>query len=562
MAQKVTAPGEKNTRLPLIALLSGILLFTCLLYLKSLHGQFLDYDDTDNVLNNAMIRQFSGDHIQALFSHAYLYMYTPLTFITFAADYALSGPDPFFFRLTNLLLHLLNISLLFLLARRLFRSPVTAGVMALLFAIHPINTDSVSWISARSNLLSATFFILALLFYLQYLDKKKILPFILVFLAFLLSLLSKPAVIFLPLTLFLFDYLEKRRITMGVILEKLPMFLLSAGFCLAAIYFRSDSGNPQSVIEYNFADRVLMIFYAPAGYLYNVLIPFNLSAIYAYPLKNGQFLPVPYYFVPFFLAGVILLVSKMKVMRREMIFGLLFFLVNLVTSQLVLLEDGFMANRYAYIPFIGIWFIIAAWFDYLATAPWRLKYSGYLVISGFLLLFSVFTWQRSQVWKDTLTLFNDVVVHSPGSAFGYNNRGIARYSANDMEGALSDYDRAIALYPGYSGAYYNRGIVCYSLKKYDLAEKDYSTAITLNPGFASSYMARGILEMDVLGNDSLSLADYSKALQINPNMAQAYYNRGILHLRMRNVRMACEDFHQVRRLGYSRADDLIRQFCE
>ena len=179
-----------------------------------------------------------------------------------------------------------------------------------------------------------------------------------------------------------------------------------------------------------------------------------------------------------------------------------------------------------------------------------------------LIFFSVLTYQRSLVWKTTLTLFNDVIEHSPGSAFAYNSRGIARYSENNMEGSLTDYNQAITIFPRYSGAYYNRGIVWYTMKEYRMANEDYNMAIDLNPNFASCYMARGILEMDILQNDSLAMKDYTRAIRLNPIMPQAYYNRGLLRLRMKDVQMACEDFHQVRRLGYTRADDLIRQFCE
>lgn len=559
MAKKIIPPRKKNLILPILI---GILVFTFLLYLKSLHGEFLNYDDTDNVVSNAMISHLTPDHLWRLFSRANLYMYAPLTFISYAIDFQISGLDPYFFKLTNLFLHLINVALIFLLSRRMFKNTAPATLMALLFAIHPLNVDSVSWISARSNLLSTLFFILALLFYLQYLNEKKIIWFVMVILSFFLSLLSKSAGIMLPLTLCLMDYFKKRKITLKVILEKLPLFFLSFLFGLAAIYFRSDSGDSQSIMEYNLSDRFLMICYALSGYIFRAVIPFHLTAIYAYPLKNEGFLPFLYYLTPVILAGVIFLVSRMKILKIEMVFGLLFFLINVLMTQVVLLEDGFMANRYGYLPCVGLFFIIAAGFNHFMMGSKRLKNILTISFTLVLIFFSVLTYQRSRVWKTTLTLFNNVIEHSPGSAFAYNSRGIARYSENNIEGALSDYDQAITIFPRYSGAYYNRGIVWYAMKEFRLANEDYSMAINLNANFASCYMARGILEMDVLKNDSLAMIDYTRAIRLNPIMPQAYYNRGLLRLRMKDVQMACEDFHQVRRLGYTRADDLIRQFCE
>jgi len=263
-----------------------------------------------------------------------------------------------------------------------------------------------------------------------------------------------------------------------------------------------------------------------------------------------------------FLAGLTFFICRMKVLKRELIFGLLFFAVNIVVTQVAVLEDGFMANRYGYMPSIGLYFILAVTAGYFASLHARARMVTISFLSVLLVVFSFMTWQRSQAWKTTMGLFNDAARHSPGSAFVFNSRGIARYSAGDMDGALADYDQAIRLYPGYPGAYYNRGIVRYSRQDFGGAEQDYSTAIGLNPRFASSYMARGILEMDVTGDFTRALSDYNQAILLNPAMAQAYYNRGILYLRMKEVTPACEDFHRVRSLGFDRADNLIRQFCE
>jgi protein O-mannosyl-transferase len=562
MAKKELPPAGRKLKAPALFLVAGILVFTSLLYLGSLHGEFLSYDDTTNVTDNVLVRHLSPEMAVQCFSRAVLYMYTPITTISYAIDYHLSGPDPFFFKLTSLLLHLLNAALLFLLARKLFKNRFTAALMALLFAVHPLNADSVSWISARSNLLSALFFILSLLFYMHCLEGKKVRFFILAAMAFLLSLLSKTAGIMLPVTMLLLDYLLHRKITARVVLEKLPLVALSLAAGLAALYFRSDAGTPQSIMEYTLSDRFVMTCYSLCAFLFRAVFPFSLSAVYAYPVKNGELLPLYYYLAPPLIIALAFAVSRLKVLRREMIFGLLFFLVNVLVTQAVLLEDGFMANRYGYIPCLGLWFILAAWVERLSSGTALARKITFTGLALLLTVFAASTWQRSQVWNTTLSLFNDAVEHSPGSAFAWNNRGIARYARNDPEGALSDYSRAITIFPGYSGAYYNRGIAWYAMKEFGRAGGDYDSAIVLNPGFASCYMARGILEMDVLQNDTLALADYNRAVALNPSMAQAYYNRGILFLRMKNVSAACENFHQVRRLGYDRADDLIRQFCE
>jgi tetratricopeptide (TPR) repeat protein len=250
----------------------------------------------------------------------------------------------------------------------------------------------------------------------------------------------------------------------------------------------------------------------------------------------------------------------LKSIRRELVFGILFFLMNIIITQFVLLEDGYRANRYAYLPFIGLFYVfIIAGETALQKKPSVQKYI--LIPVVFLILLSgAATFQRSLVWRDTMSLFNDAISKSPDAAFSYNNRGIAKYSKGDMDGALADYNKAVDLDPRYSGAFYNRGIVFNNTGRYDEAVNDYSKAISLNPGFATCYVARGIIEMDVFKNYFSALDDYTDAISINPGNAQAYYNRGILRLRMNDPGDACLDFHKVRDLGFDKADELIRRY--
>ena len=541
--------------------LVGILIATGLIYSASLKGDFLSYDDTENITGNMLIRDLSPGSLPAFFKSTSLYMYSPVTFLSYALDYKLAGMDAFYFRLTNLLLHLMNVLLVFLLGMKLFKRSGLSLIMAALFALSPVNADTVAWISARSNLLATLFFLLSLLLYLDYLKNKNYLFYGLSIVAFLLSLFSKSAVVMLPFTLFLLDYLFARKLNIRLVLEKIPFFAIALLFGLIAIWFRTDTGATQTTILYTLPDRFFMICYSLMNYLVISIVPVNLSEVYGYPQKSGGALPLWYYLAPFLILGIVILILRTKSIRREMIFGLLFFLLNIIITQIVMLEDSFRSNRYAYMPFLGLFFI------YIIAGDTALKHNPairkYAVIPFLILavLYGIMTFQRSLVWKDSLGLFNHAIMESPDAAFVYNSRGIAKYSQGDMKGALNDYDQAITLNPQYSGAYYNRGIVYYNIGQYTNAMNDYSKGITLNPNFASSYVARGILYMDVLKNYPAAMNDYTKAIEINSLSAQAFYNRGILMLRMNNPDNACLDFKKVKQLGYDRADDLINRFC-
>ena len=544
-----------------VILLMVVILITALLYHGSLKGEFLSYDDTDNITGNMLIRNLSPGSLPAYFRSTSLFMYSPLTFISYGVDYKISGMDPFFYRLTNLLIHLVNVLLVYLLGFLLLKRNTYALVVAAFFALHPANADAVAWISSRSNLLATCFSLVTLVLYIHYVRRTNYIFYIFSFVAFLFALLSKSAAVMLPFTLFLIDFLESRKLNAKLILEKVPFFAAALLIGLLAIWFRTDTGATQTTVHYAVSDRFFMVCYSLLAWVVRSVVPYHLSEVYAYPVKQGAFLPFFYYLAPLLLAGIVVLLLRIKPVRKEILFGLLFFFLNSIITQAALLEDNFMANRYTYLPYIGLFLILVFAAGNLVTKyPSAGRYLGILLVA-LLLIFGWMTHRRSLVWSNTLALFNHAIATSPDAAFAYNNRGIARYYRGDMEGAMEDYNKAIDLNPGYSGAYYNRGIVNNHTGQYELAMSDYTRAIGLNPSYASSYAARGILQMDIYRNYFAALNDYDRAIEINPTFAQAYYNRGILRLRMNDPLNACEDFKKVKSMGYDKADALIEKYC-
>lgn len=555
---------ELNNQKFIFVGLCFILLLTGIIYRTSLKGEFLAYDDTENVVNNPLIRNLSLTTLPQFFKTEKLYMYTPVTFLSYAVDYKIEGMDPYWFRLTNLMLHLLNVLLVYILAMQFLRKRILALLVALIFALHPMNVDSVAWISARSNLLAGTFILLSLIFYFFYLKRSKYGYLLLSILAYLLSLLSKSSGALLPLLFFFFDYMVSRKWSWQTILEKVPFFAFGIISGILTLFFRADIGSTQSITSYTLVDRIFMIFFSLDGYLIRTIFPIHLSEIYAYPMKTANALPLLYYLSPIVFLSIpiiIFFLIKSKDIRTTIIISLVIFLLLILPSQVVLLEDGFMANRYGYIPLTGIFIFIAVIIDRIVI---RFHIQKLWVISLFIVtvsIFSIYSYHQSQNWKSTFALFDHTISQSPDAAFAYNCRGLAKYSNNDPGGAISDYSSAIRINPGYAGCFYNRGLVFYNNRQIEKALEDYSNAIRLNPEFFSCYTARGILYMDVLNNDSLALADYNEAIRINPEFPQAYYNRGILLMREKNTEDACRDFIKVKELGYSQADELIDRYC-
>ena len=321
-----------------------VLIFTGFLFRNSLHAEFLSYDDTENVVNNINIQELSMKNITGYFSTVNLYMYTPLTSISYAIDYQIDGLNPFYFKLTNLILHLINVILIYILSFQLFRKNYLSVFLAILFSLHPAYTDTISWISTRSNLLATLFFLLSLIFYHQYFKKNKYLLLSLSFVSFACSLLSKSSGIMLPLSLLLFDYYYQRKFSIKLIIEKIPFFIASFAIGILTLYFRTDSGNTQVPVDYSFFDHFFLICYSLISFGIKSIIPFHLSEIYAYPVKINNFLPVWYYVSPIILLSIVFIIFKLKVMKREIIFGSLFFLFNIMITQITTLEDGFFGK--------------------------------------------------------------------------------------------------------------------------------------------------------------------------------------------------------------------------
>ena len=304
-----------------VILLMVVILITALLYHGSLKGEFLSYDDTDNITGNMLIRNLSPGSLPAYFRSTSLFMYSPLTFISYGVDYKISGMDPFFYRLTNLLSHLVNVLLVYLLGFLLLKRNTYALVVAAFFALHPANADAVAWISSRSNLLATCFSLVTLVLYIHYVRRTNYIFYIFSFVAFLFALLSKSAAVMLPFTLFLIDFLESRKLNAKLILEKVPFFAAALLIGLLAIWFRTDTGATQTTVHYAVSDRFFMVCYSLLAWVVRSVVQYHLSEVYAYPVKQGAFLPFFYYLAPLLLAGIVVLLLRIKPVRKEILFG-------------------------------------------------------------------------------------------------------------------------------------------------------------------------------------------------------------------------------------------------
>lgn len=513
-----------------------ILLLIFLLFSGGLNNEILIGWDDGVYLEDPYVQVFGTESLAHFFRSYYLGMYQPLGVATLSVNFAVHGMQPFGYHLVNLLLHLINTFLVFILIRKMRPQVYPALFVALLFAIHPMHVESVSWIATRSNSLYTVFFLLASVQYLNYLDRNKKLKYLVwSSLFFVLALFSKSMAVSFPLLMLVFDYLRARKINRKVLIEKLPFLVLSFIFGMVAVDAASSFGHIESLAEdYNFIHRIFLVSYALFFYIWKAIIPVNLSVIYTYPALSGGWLPVIYYISPAVLVIIVLLVLRSGPLKRSLLSGLLFFTVAVGPVLPFFWSRIFIvAERYTYVPYIGLFFMLGILFErYLASKKMQQLLPqtwGYVIAGIWLLFLAGSTYNRVNEWENTTVLLNDVIRTANSKrdvAAAYFYRGNLRDQNAEYEAAYNDYSEAIRQHPGYMLAYNNRGIILGTMNRFDLA-----------------------------------LEDFNKVLQIDPGYAEGWYNRGIAFYQTGRKNDACADWLKAARLGSKQAAQVRKQYC-
>lgn len=524
-------------RLHIGALVAVILLITIIVYSNSLNNDFVQWDDYKYVSDNEDIRQLNNQSIIRYFTTYYLKMYQPLAMISYAFDYKIGELNPLTYHRTNLIFHTLNVLLVFCFILLLTKQVSIAAISALFFGVHPLHVESVAWISERKDLLYSFFYLASLIAYVWYRKRNKSRRlYFLAILFFILSLFSKSAAVTLPFILVLTDYYLGNKPTFRNNLDKIPFFALSAVFGIVSLLSQRVIGSDLDYVTgYTFFDRLFMGAYALTFYIVKSIFPFGLSAIHPLPLKPEGVLPVTYYisglaFIFFVYMLVRLLKSKAdETLKKDFIYGTLFFFFTIVLIIFIPVGQAVVAERYTYIPYIGLFVILGRIYVHLGQGKHsfspKLKYTYAAVICIMLIVFAHGTCARNAVWKNTDTLFSDVIAKYPETGIAYNNRGNVRRDQNNFQGALEDYNKAIEL--NYDDAYSNRGILRNRMSDYRNAVEDFNQALRGKTDREKAYYNRGIAKLN-LEDFSGAVEDFSKAIEINPLYSDAYNNRGFV----------------------------------
>ncbi len=527
-----------------------LVFFTAITFYPSLHNGFTNWDDAIYVINNPYIKKLSLENIQHIFTEAVSNNYNPLTILSFALERNLLGNSPKIYHTTNLILHIFCSISVFWLAQLLGLRLFGAVLLAFLFSIHPLRVESVAWITERKDVLFAFFYLAAIISYIFYSkkEKNKFFFYYITLILFILSLLAKIQAVALPLTLLVIDIYFARKISWTKkITEKIPFFTLSLITGLVGLYFLEDTLD----VTQNFAfyERFLLGSYALLVYLYKLFIPFPLSAYYPYPDKINNWLPIIYYTTPLFIFLFTYLIYRSKKYRKALVFGSLFFLVNIVfVLQIVQAGEAFLADRFTYIPYIGLCFIIAFIGEKFFYQKHFSKYILIVITSLYIVGLAYLTHQQCKVWYNSETLWSHVIQQYPEQvSVAYNNRGNFYRQQGQTAQALTDYNKAISLDFNYHLAYVNRGNIHYDNKKYDKAYADYHKALKLKANntealnnLAAIYFQKGHYK------ECINYA--SKAIDLNKNYTDAYRNRAVAYAVQKQFAKAKQDYDQYLRL--------------
>ena len=552
---------KRSSVLPWILFSVGV---TAICLSPMLKNGFTNWDDEFYVINNALL---AGPDWKGIFTEPVVGNYHPLTIISLAINYQIGGLDPSSYLLFNLLLHLVNTALVFYFIWIISgKKTWVAFFTALIFGIHPMHVESVAWVSERKDVLYTFFFLLSLLQYWKFLQSGRSSGLWFSCLLFLLSLLSKPAAIILPLVLLLLDYWKGRKMTGKVLIEKIPFFILAILF--AVITMQVQTKAMAGLALFPLWTRLLFACYVVMIYFFRFFIPYPLSAFHPYP--SPEHLGLPVLISPVFIIALLVFIWYQR-KNKLIVFGLGFFIVNLLlVSQLISIGLTIVSERYTYVPYIGLAFMFGMWVNRYKNAP--AKAANWLLPAVVIVVFGIISFQRTKVWNNSGSLWTDVIGHYPDEPYPRTNR--ANYTSklaldpahkNERDSlykqAIEDCDIALKVNPNLAAGYEKRALIYLDLKKEKEAFPDADNLIRLDPGNKLGYYMRGTLYAN-MNEFEKALADFNKSLSISPDYHQVLNNRGTLFLNYyKKYPEALADFNEAIRLSPQGNYYLNRSIC-
>ncbi len=536
---------------------------TLLLYAPLKENKFINYDDPGYVTSNVRVQEgLSVKNLVWAFKTTSLANWHPLTWIVYQLDCQLFGLNPAGHHLTSLLLHVINVVVLFLLLHRGTGALWRSALVAALFALHPLNVESVAWAAELKNLLSTLFWLLTLWAYGWYTRNPNWKRYLAVVAFFALGLMSKPMLVTLPFVLLLLDYwpLQRMRLTPSqdtnpqskgvapLLLEKIPLIILSAASSVITILAQRSGGALISASVIPLRARIYNALFAYADYIVKMFWPQNLAVFY--PIPHGY--PRWQLVLAALLIAVITAIVVKARSRRYLPVCWCWYLGTLVpVIGLVQVGAQSMADRYVYIPLIAI-FVMIVW----SAAEWgmgRRFLQQALSVAAICILFTLSLVARHQLlhWHDDFTLFTYVLQNSPQNAVAHDNLGAALGNIGKSDEAAQHFRVALAINPQDAEAHCDLGLYYLQKSKLEQALPEYGLCLywTNSQDLAATARFDLGLAFSQKGQIEQAKANYRASIKLDPEKPQAYVNLGVILYSEKKTDEAMGLFSQALQVG-------------
>ncbi len=556
-------------------------LFVCLLLalaVVAVFGQtanfnFVNYDDDQYLYANTHVAKgLTPSNVIWAFTSFDASNWHPVTWISHITDCQLYGLNPGKHHLTNVFIHAFTSILLFLLLRQMTGRFWPSALVAFLFAIHPLRVESVAWISERKDLLCGLFFMLTLMAYVGYARNAfSWLRYAAVILLFSLGLMSKPMIVTLPFVLLLLDYWPLGRTSFSpqdglkqtakrLIVEKIPLFVLSAASCGVTVIAQ------KKVIE-RAADITVYDRFANAAVSYLIYVqkmvwPTDLAALY--PYKKGGFSLLAFAAA----VGVLVAATYFALALRKkypwLAVGWFWYLGMLIpVIGLVQVGSQSMADRYSYLPQIGLYVVIASFSAELIRRRPALTKPVAASCFAALIIFAAVAFRQTSFWSDSETLWNHVIACTENNSIAYNNLGTVCLKSNRTATAIEYYRKALKLDPDYLRTRFNLGISLAEMGQYDDGMKELYAVLKRDPNYASAYIMIGSC-LAKKGQLQEAIKNYEEGLRITPNNFDARIRLGAACEEMGRLDEAIGCFHKAIELNPRYLDGYLKYIsaCE
>ena len=514
-------------------------------YIPVIHSDFVGYDDELYVTKNKQVQEgFTSESLKWAFTTFHSANWHPLTWLSHMLDCDLYGLNPAGHHWTQVEFHIVNTVLLFFILFRMTGALFKSAFVAALFALHPLHVESVAWVSERKDLLSTFFGLMMILAYHRYVKASGSKNYLLIVIFLSLGLMAKPMLVTFPFVLFLLDFWPLERFQykknenddlpkpestiyyglkglMRLILEKIPLFIPVVISSILTFLAQKSEGAVKTLGALSLKTRIANALVSYVSYVSKAIWPSKLAVFYPHPgnaLSGWTIIGAA-----LLISAAILLSIRSFKKYPYIVVGLFWYLGTLVpVIGLVQVGGQAMADRYTYIPLIGL-FIIVAWGVSDLFKKWQHK-KNFLGVSIMIILSSLAwkTFHQLGYWKNGIVLFENAVSVTENNYLAHNNLGTA-YGPVDLDKAIYHYKAALKIKPDYVTAFFNLGIVMEKKGKTDEAIANYLEALRINPNYLEVYNNLGVVLFKKGDYEGAALY-FNKALKINPQKTDARNN--------------------------------------